>query len=561
MIDWNYSLWTPWAQPCMPLYLTLTLNASFEPLRKEIGSTLFTSVIYFEDKVGTWAFRSDEAAALGNRMLDYLHVPQNQNEFEDELQASTANLEQIIDDVFNAHDMPGTHNVDELVARFRALESAYYRFYVLGAFVEPVQIAAQQRLDPVLLAAALATGIASDSEASDAASTAYASDEETFATGITRDLRYLAARLAETRQTDRVLNDLLHNWPPTSDARDRKMASERASSVMEALAVSTPNLAIDLTEHARRYRWSLNNYARCFAMSASDVVQQIMEHGDTPEMSVAALDEELQVIGRNVSAAQDIKRALAAHLSVFDARTLSLHDLIGVRLLDLRKRLVMQTNGALTEILSELAELLAVPLTNFLYLLPEEVPTYALSPERYQDRIALREQVLLVYRADLSVLDEQTYRWADGFMPMEGSYLGEGETMAYKLLQRLDQRLNLLKHEEPAGTEIAGTTIFYDRTNPIIRGKAVIIRDPAAEALGPGDILVASSTTPDFMGAIRRCSAIVTDWGGQTSHAAITARELGKPCIIGTNFASMVLRTGDQVELDLSKGIIKRITS
>ena len=71
-------------------------------------------------------------------------------------------------------------------------------------------------------------------------------------------------------------------------------------------------------------------------MSASDVVEQIMDRGDTPEESVAALDEELKIIGRNVAAAQDVKRTLAAHLSVFDARTLSLHDLIGVRLLDLR---------------------------------------------------------------------------------------------------------------------------------------------------------------------------------------------------------------------------------
>ena len=544
MIDWNYSLWTPWAQPCVPLYLTLTLNASFEPLRRRIGATLFTSIIHFEDGVGTWAFRNDEAAALGNRMLDYLHVPQHQNEFEDELLTSVASLEKEIGVATGRSGDQDVRSVDELLAQFHELETAYYRFYVLGAFVEPVQIAAQQRLTPALVSAARAAGAASDSEAMEMASTAYASDEETFATGITRSLRNVAMGLADVSQTYPEFSAALRQRPSKDDADGREGTAGHVEAAVKLLADSSPEVTKNVAEHARRYRWSLNNYARCLEMSPSNVVREIMEHGNTPQDAARTLSEELEAVGQNVSAAQDVKRALAAHLSAFDARTLSLHDLIGVRLLDLRKRLVMQTNGAFTRILSQLAERLKVSLTDFLYLLPEEVPVYARAPERYEDRIILRKQAVLVYRADLSVLDEQAYRWSDGFSSMEGTYLGEGEVMASRLLERLDQRLNLLQHEKLAGTEIRGTTIFYDRSNPVIRGRAVIIRDPAADTLDIGDVLVASSTTPDFMSAIRRSAAIVTDWGGQTSHAAITARELGKPCIIGTNFASMVLRTG-----------------
>lgn len=560
MIAWNYSLWTPWAQPSVPLYLTLTLNASFEPLRRGIGTTLFTSIIHFEDGIGTWVFRNDEAAALGYRMLDYLRVPQHKSEFEDELLTSVASLEKEIDASTGRSGDQNVRNVDELLTQFQDLETAYYRFYVLGAFVEPVQIAAQQRLTPALVSAAQAVRAVSDSEVMDMASTAYASDEETFATGITRNLANLAEELVKASHTNAELNDALRPWRSTDEADGREAAAGGSEAVVKLLAISSPELGQKIAEHAIRYRWSLNNYARCREMSPSDVVREIMLIGSTPEDAARLLNEELEAVSRNMGAARDIKRALAAHLSAFDAQTLSLHDLIGVRLLDLRKRLIMQTNGAFTQILSQLAERLKVPITNFLYLLPEEIPAYAQAPERYEDRIVLRKEAVLVYRADLSVLDEQAHRWSDGFSSMEGAYLGEGEVMALRLLERLDQRLNLLQHEKSTGTEIPGTTIFYDKNNPVISGKAVVIRDPVAETLNIGDVLVASSTTPDFISAIRNSSAIVTDWGGQTSHAAITARELGKPCIIGTNFASMVLRTGDQVDLDFLKAIVRRVS-
>lgn len=61
----------------------------------------------------------------------------------------------------------------------------------------------------------------------------------------------------------------------------------------------------------------------------------------------------------------------------------------------------------------------------------------------------------------------------------------------------------------------------------------------------PGDIIVSKLTTPDFIVAIERCIGIITDAGGIASHAAIVARELGKPCITGTKIATKVLQDGD----------------
>ena len=72
-----------------------------------------------------------------------------------------------------------------------------------------------------------------------------------------------------------------------------------------------------------------------------------------------------------------------------------------------------------------------------------------------------------------------------------------------------------------------------------------------------GDILVSISTNPDLVSAMKKAAAFVTEQGGITSHAAIIAREMKKPCIIGTKIATKVFKDGDLVEVDAYNGIVK----
>ncbi|MBI4981056.1 phosphoenolpyruvate synthase [Candidatus Woesearchaeota archaeon] len=71
-----------------------------------------------------------------------------------------------------------------------------------------------------------------------------------------------------------------------------------------------------------------------------------------------------------------------------------------------------------------------------------------------------------------------------------------------------------------------------------------------------GDVLVTVMTTPDMVPAMQRAGAIVTDEGGLTCHAAIVAREMGTPCIVGTEHATQVLKDGEMVTVHASKGIV-----
>ena len=75
--------------------------------------------------------------------------------------------------------------------------------------------------------------------------------------------------------------------------------------------------------------------------------------------------------------------------------------------------------------------------------------------------------------------------------------------------------------------------------------------------LQEGEILVTSMTMPNMIPAMRKAAAFVTDEGGITSHAAIIAREMKKPCVIGTKIATQTFKDGDLVEVDANKGIVK----
>ncbi len=77
--------------------------------------------------------------------------------------------------------------------------------------------------------------------------------------------------------------------------------------------------------------------------------------------------------------------------------------------------------------------------------------------------------------------------------------------------------------------------------------------------LQQGDVLVSVATNPALLPAMKKASAIVTNMGGLTCHAAIVSRELGIPCVIGTKIATKWLKDGDKIEVDANTGIVRKV--
>ena len=106
-----------------------------------------------------------------------------------------------------------------------------------------------------------------------------------------------------------------------------------------------------------------------------------------------------------------------------------------------------------------------------------------------------------------------------------------------------------LVQARPITTHGSAVSADTDQTTVLARGLPaapgvasgvvrVLLTPDLGDRLVDGEILVAPMTNPDWLPTIRRAAAIVTDSGGMTCHAAIVAREVGVPCIVGARTAT-----------------------
>jgi phosphoenolpyruvate synthase/pyruvate phosphate dikinase len=139
------------------------------------------------------------------------------------------------------------------------------------------------------------------------------------------------------------------------------------------------------------------------------------------------------------------------------------------------------------------------------------------------------------------------------FVGGRNSFVLKIEADGVKLLTGVKQQ----KEEEKATvSEIKGTVAYPGK----VKGRAKVVLRPAESyKIKKGDVLIATMSTPDFLPAMQKAAAFVTDIGGITSHAAIVSREMKKPCIIGTKIATKVFKDGDLVEVDANTGVVRKL--
>jgi pyruvate,water dikinase len=119
----------------------------------------------------------------------------------------------------------------------------------------------------------------------------------------------------------------------------------------------------------------------------------------------------------------------------------------------------------------------------------------------------------------------------------------------------------LKKVEEKASMKIEKELILtgLGASPGIASGIVKILSGPEElDKIKEGDVLVTRMTNPDYVPAMKRASAIITDEGGMTCHAAIVSREMGIPCIVGTGKATTILKEGEGVTVDGKEGKVYR---
>ena len=112
--------------------------------------------------------------------------------------------------------------------------------------------------------------------------------------------------------------------------------------------------------------------------------------------------------------------------------------------------------------------------------------------------------------------------------------------------------------QEKGDTRVSGRAVG----SAIATGRVRVVMGPEdLDQFQPGEILVAETTAPDWGTVIKQAAAVVTDRGGRTCHAAIVARELGIPAVVGTEAATQTLVTGDEVTVSCAEGETGRVLS
>lgn len=196
---------------------------------------------------------------------------------------------------------------------------------------------------------------------------------------------------------------------------------------------------------------------------------------------------------------------------------------------DLRKKWIMIYAHFLEKILEEIGRRGNVPLHDMRYTMPEEMAEVLKGTEL--DLKARQENCLIVCKEGE---EHGTLFVGDRAKTEEKKYFSASA---------LTSEEEVLKGTVACGGKAIGTV-------------KVLMNPNESYKVNHGDILVTAMTSPDFMQAIRKCVGIVTNDGGITCHAAVIARELNIPCVIGTKVATQVLKDGDQIELDADQGIV-----
>jgi pyruvate,water dikinase len=132
----------------------------------------------------------------------------------------------------------------------------------------------------------------------------------------------------------------------------------------------------------------------------------------------------------------------------------------------------------------------------------------------------------------------------------------EEEGELYILQTRPVTALAVAETEGEGAVETAPVLVSGSPASPgaAVGPVRIVLSSSEIDRVKEGDVLVAEMTTPDFVPAMKRAAAIVTDRGGRTAHAAIVSRELGIPCVVGAGEATTTLGNDQLVTVDGSQG-------
>lgn len=343
--------------------------------------------------------------------------------------------------------------------------------------------------------------------------------------GILTATTYKSYTTEEDEEILQIIKQILSNKNLTEIFRDKK-----PEDINEYLENNELEIYQSFVDHTNKYFWLLNSYAETKKLDVKhfiSVVKELLSHADLNKEGI------IKIISDNSTRLEEFKqkiKALESELN-FDEREKKLVQFIDYFTFfqDERKAISLQANYYSDQFIRELARR-----SNSDYDLIK-----FLTPQEYGD--------LLDGKLDSEIFNERKKHfsllfWETGLEILQGE---ESKKKEEELLGKVEAE-NI--------SEFEGTRAMGGRVVGKVRK---IMHLEEMDTIQDGEILVTSMTTPDFIGAMKKAMALITDQGGVTCHAAVISRELNIPCVIGTKIATRVLNTGDLVEVRANHGLVK----
>ncbi|MFW5746197.1 MAG: phosphoenolpyruvate synthase [Nanoarchaeota archaeon] len=179
--------------------------------------------------------------------------------------------------------------------------------------------------------------------------------------------------------------------------------------------------------------------------------------------------------------------------------------------------------------------------------------------------LCLNDDEVLELARMAQIIEDHYSENAGHFKPMDMEWAKDGESNQLFIVQARPETVqsrkdaNVLREYELQGD---GEVLIEGKSvgSLVGQGKANVIKD--VHDIGnfeEGQVLITDMTDPDWEPIMKIASAIVTNRGGRTCHAAIISRELGIPCVVGTNNATEMIASGQEVTVDCSSGAIGKV--
>lgn len=288
-----------------------------------------------------------------------------------------------------------------------------------------------------------------------------------------------------------------------------------------------------ITRHLKQFAWIGSRQMWDTAWTQKDILQRIAE---LKKQGKDTSDELKKFKQSRRQAAKELKKAIRKLKLQPEERLSKLAEIAReyAYLRTYRTDSIHYSNYQAGKMLRKIAKKLGITYTDVTLMSANEV------------RRSLEEKKLTVSR---EVLAERNKDYATLSLGCNFEVLSGAD------LQQLKKELRDLLAVQQA-TELKGNVAFAGK----VTGRAKIVMTQFdLDKVQQGDVLVTVMTFPNYVSAMQRASAFVTDEGGILCHAAIVARELAKPCVIGTKTATKVFRDGDTIEVDAEKGIVRKV--